>query len=416
MVKRQLKSIAPLLAVFLWAASAHGQSTHFSLGIGYDWLNVSGNQDMYRSQFDGRQGLGLQDLSLSTANPSGGLFDRLRVDASGFGADPEGRFRLEFGLAKVYEARVSYFRARYFSALPGFANPLLDQGIVPGEHTQDRVLDNFDLNLELLPGGAVTPLVGYSRYHIDGPATTTYHVGENEFRLDSNLAETTTEARAGVGLHFNGFQATVVEAWRSFHETDAYSLAPGAGGGNNPGPVLGQDQTLDSFKRNDRSDGSYAVTTGSFAGTVSERLRFTGSFVKSDTQSNLSEDESSSGSLVSFEIARFFSGLSQTTHAKVSAPDWRGTARVEADPIDGFEASGGYTRSHRELDGFALISSLYAGSVNYAGLDLETSRRCSRPRPAWTATKPCGTRSSPPATSVPWDCGPTSPTSIRTST
>lgn len=392
MVKPRLKLVALLLAVALSAVSASAQSTHFSLGIGYDWLTLSGNQDMYKSQFNQGQGLGLEDLSLMTVDPSGSVFDRMRIDAAGFGADPEGRFRLEVGRARVYELRISFFRARYFSALPGLANPYLAQGVVLSEQTQNRISQNLDMDLELLPGGTVTPLLGYSRYHIDGPATTTYHVGEDEFRLNSNINETTHEARAGVGLHFNGFEATILEAWRAFNELDTYSLTPGAGNGNNPDPVLGENQTLSSLNRRDRSDGSYAVTTGSFTGTVSDRVRLSGSFVKTDFQSSLSEDETLSGNLVSFELARFFTGLNQASSTHASAPDWRGTARIETEPIEGFEASGGFSRSHRDFDGFALISSLYTGTVNYAGLDprdltalLASSTAMERDETTWDA-------------------------------
>jgi len=369
MLKPQPTLFVLLLAAALVTASAAAQSTHFSLGIGYDWLSLSGNEDMYKSQFNQGQGLALEDLSFTFTDPSGDLLDRVHIDAAGFGADPEGRLRLEVGHARIYELRISYFRARYFSALPGFANPLLVDGIVPGEHTESRVTQNLDLDLELLPGSQVTPLLGFSRYHIDGPGTTTYHVGQDEFRLNSRTDETTSEARAGVGLHFSGFQATVTEAWRSFDERDASSLSPGAGGGNDPAPVLGQDQTLSSLSRRDHSDGSYAVTTGSFAGTLSDRLRVTGSFMKSDLQSSLSEDEVLAGNLVSFELARFFTGLNQTTNAHASAPNWRGVARVEAEPFGDFEISGGYSRSHRSVDGAAVITSLYTGTFNYAGLD-----------------------------------------------
>jgi hypothetical protein len=369
MFKRHLKLLALLAPVALWAATAGAQSTHFSLGLGYDWLSLSGNEDVYKSQFNQGQGLDLQDLYLATTDPSSTLLDRVTISAAGFGSDPEGRIRIELGRTKAYELRVSYFRARYFNALPDFANPLVAGGIVPGEYTQDHVSSNLDVDLELLPGRAITPLIGFSRYHVDGPGTTTYHVGQDEFRLDSNLDETTHETRAGVGIHLDGFQATVIEAWRQFNETDTYALAPGAGSGNNPGPVLGQDQDLTAFQRRDHSDGSYAVTTGSFAGTVSNRLRFSGSYVRTDFQSSFAEDESLAGNLVSFELARFFSGLTQNSRARASAPDWRGTAGFDSEPIDGVDFSGGYTRSHRDLDGTALISSLYTGTVNYAGLD-----------------------------------------------
>ncbi|HUK14381.1 MAG TPA: hypothetical protein VLW17_13865, partial [Thermoanaerobaculaceae bacterium] len=152
-----------LLLLALLAASAGAQATHFSLGAGYQWLDVSGNEDMYKSQLNERQGFALQELSLTIAAPSGSLFDRLRIDTSGFGAEPEGRFRLSVGRSGMYDLRITYFRARAFSALPALANPFLDQGIVPGQHTQDRVLDNLDMDLQLFPGAVITPLVGYSR-------------------------------------------------------------------------------------------------------------------------------------------------------------------------------------------------------------------------------------------------------------
>jgi len=369
MINRHLRLVALLLAMVLGTVTASAQSTQFSLGLGYNWLSLTGSEDMYKSQFNARQGFGLQELSLTTNDPLNGVIDHLRFDAAGFRSDPEGRFRLRAGLAKVYDLQISYFRARYFSALPTIANPFFGQGITPGQHTQDRVLYNFDMNLELLPGGSVTPLIGYSEYHASGPSTTTYHVGQDEFRLNSNLDSTTHETRAGLGFHLGNFQATVIESWRTFHETTTSTLAPGASAGNNPDPVLGQNQTLSSASRSDRTDGSYAMTTGSFSAGLSNSTRVLGSFVKANYTATLSEGEALSGSLVSFDVARFFTGLNVTEYATANAPDWRGDARVEFEPADAVQLSGGFVRSHRTVNGFALISNLYTGSVNYAGLD-----------------------------------------------
>jgi|APFre7841882654_1041346.scaffolds.fasta_scaffold27460_2 hypothetical protein len=372
MINRHLKLVALLLAMALGTVTASAQSTQFSLGLGYNWLSLTGSEDMYKSQFNARQGFGLQELSLATTNPSDTVIDHLRFDAAGFGSDPEGRFRLRVGLAKVYDLQISYFRARYFNALPTIANPFFGQGITPGQHTQDQVLYNFDMNLELLPGASVTPLIGYSEYHVGGPSITTYHVGQDEFRLNSNLDSTTHETRAGLGFHLGDFQATVIESWRTFHETTNSALAPGAGASNNPDPVLGQNQTLSSASRSDRTDGSYAMTTGSFSAVLSDSTRASGSFVRADYTATFSEGEAFSGNLVSFDVARFFTGLNvsgySTAHTS-NAPDWRGDGRVEFDPTDTVQLSGGFVRSHRTVDGFALISNLYTGSVNYAGLD-----------------------------------------------
>jgi hypothetical protein len=369
MIKRYLKLVALLLPVVLGTVTASAQSTQFSLGLGYNWLSLSGSSDMYKSQFNAGQGFGLQELSLATSNQVDGAVDRLRFDAAGFGSDPEGRLHLRLGLAKVYDLQISYFRARYYNALPNIANPFLSQGIVPGQHTDDRVLTNFDMNLELLPGGSVSPLFGYSEYHTGGPSTTTYHVGENEFRLNSNLDSTAHETRAGLAFHLGGFQATVIETWRSFHDTTTAALLAGAGGGNNTSPVLGQNQTLSSGNLSDRSSGSYAMTNGSFAATFSPSVRFTGSFIKADYSGQFSQQDAFAGSLVSFEVARFFTGLNATGTSSVKAPDWRGEGRLEIDSSDDLQVSAGFVRGHRTVNGSTLLSNLYTGSVNYAGLD-----------------------------------------------
>ncbi len=370
MAKSSLRFAALLLPVAMWATSGSAQSTHFSLGLGYQWVDVNGNDDMYRSQVNQREGFVLEHFSFLTSGLGGsGLVDRVRVDADNLGPTGYGRLRLQAGLARAYKLDVSYTRSQHFSALPALANPFVDEGIIPGEQTFRRDAETVDLNLELLPGATVTPLIGYTRTTYSGPGRTTYFVGQNEFRLDSSLDEADHELRAGAQFHLGTFSATVLEAWREFHQTDELALVPGAGAGNNSVPVLGQSVSLDQLSRRDRTEGSYAVTTGSFSGAIGERVRVSGSFARADFQAELNDDESLTGNLVSFELARFFGGLDQVARGKADAPDWRGNALIETEPVDGLDISLGYTRTHRELDGFAFVTSLYSSTVNYAGLD-----------------------------------------------
>ena len=193
------------LVVACLAAVASAQTTQFDLSAGYQWVDITGNKDMYRSQVNQDDGFTLGSFSLLVVDQktAGRWFDRLRIDASDVGAYPQSRFTVHARKADAYDLRISYFRSKYFTALPEFANPFAAQGVVPGEHTADRLMESVDVDLSILPQGTITPLVGYSWHRFDGPGRTTYHVGQDEFRMSSDTTETVEEARVGVALHWN---------------------------------------------------------------------------------------------------------------------------------------------------------------------------------------------------------------------
>lgn len=369
MTKGHLRLLA--LPLMVWAACANAQTTRFSLGLGFQWLDVSGNEDMYRSQLDERQGLVIQDFSFtSIAKPgSSAGADRVRVEASGFGGSGHGRLFLDAGLTGTYSLRVQYQRARHFNALPGLANPFLAEGITPGQHTMDRTSESVDVDLEILPGRMITPLVGYRWARYSGPAQTTYHVGQDEFRLASDFSQTTRDFQVGAALHLGTFAATVMQGWRSMEQSESATIVPGAGIGNNTNPLLGRDIKIDGLMRNSTASSSSPFTTGYLSGRIGDRVRVMGSYVKTDFSSDFTQREDAVGSLASFKLSRFFQGLTQTVAARAAAPDWRGEIGVNAEIVDNLDLAIGYTKRHRQLDGWAVISSIYARSTNFSGGD-----------------------------------------------
>ena len=86
-------------------------------------------------------------------------------------------------------------------SIVAFANPLLSQGIVLGQHTFDRTRRMYDVDLELMPDRTIVPFIGYSFNENSGPGTTTYHLGQDEFRLLQDLHERDREIRAGASFH-----------------------------------------------------------------------------------------------------------------------------------------------------------------------------------------------------------------------
>jgi hypothetical protein len=369
---RHLVRLALLFTGLIAAASpAAAQSSFIDLEVGYQWVDISGNQDMYRTQLNQDDGLVLNDLSIALLDSEGevGIFDRFRIDATGFGGSPAGRFRLTSDLGDLYSLRLSYHQYQHFSALPGWANPFVDDGIVPGQHTWERDRDLLDLELEILPGRTITPIVGYRWNRIEGPRRTTYHVGQDEFLLDSDVEETEEEFRLGVAFRAGSWRGVLMQGWRDFSSEQLTRLAPGAGGGNNDRPVLGQDIMAESIGRNVRTKADTPVTTAHVSGGFGERVRLDLSYARAEWDSDTSSAEAVVGSLVSFRIARFFESLDQSISSRTESPSWRGAVRVGIDVSSRIALDLGYERRHRELEGWALISNLYMDTLNFSGAD-----------------------------------------------
>ncbi len=99
MTTRRVSLVAAALALaVLICPLAAAQSTSVDIEVGYQWVDVTGNEDMYRTQIDQDDGFVLRGLSINYVDPkSSGFADNLRIDAAGFGGNPSGSFRLWMG-------------------------------------------------------------------------------------------------------------------------------------------------------------------------------------------------------------------------------------------------------------------------------------------------------------------------------
>jgi hypothetical protein len=358
----------PILAI---AFAAHAQSVPFDLEAGYRWLDLKGSSEMYRTQINERGGLLIRSFTMSTSDFEGhtALVDRFRVDASDLGSGPAQSFRLEASRAGTYKLRFGYRSADAFSALPAFANPLLGQGIIPGQHTFDRTRRMFDVDLELLTDRPIVPFIGYTSNENSGPGSTTYHIGQDEFRLLQDLHERDREIRAGASFHFASVYGQLTEGWRNFRGNESLTLAPGAGSGNNLDPVLGTPVTASTITRNDKTHVKTPFTNFYITGDVLKRLRLIGSYSRFSAESNGSENESAAGSFASFAISRFYNGLSESASSNAKNRTWRGGGRAEVTLAPNVDFLAGFQKEHRELDGVALIDTVFLQSITFAGFD-----------------------------------------------
>jgi len=223
--------------------------------------------------------------------------------------------------------------------------------------------------MEFIPGHTLTPLFGYRWMRYSGPGTTTVHTGQDEFRLKSDFKETTQEVSGGVGFRFGTFSGSVVQGWRIFDSGETVRLLFGAGGGNNATPVLGRDITLSDYTRSTDSEGTFPMTNAYVSGMLTSGVRLVGSFVRADMNSETDDKVAGAGSLASFKLSRFYTGFTESVRARSESLNWRGEVRVEWEPVDGLQLLAGYTKRHRDQDGWATFADMFANTVNFSGAD-----------------------------------------------
>lgn len=352
----------------IMAASAALAQVPVEIEAGYRSAHVSGNEDMYRTQVNEKSGFLIRAFTLQTVGNEGSLVDHFRVDGSDLGTGPAGSLRLDAGATGTYRVRLGYRRTNFFSALPEHANPLLGQGIIPGQHTYDRNRQMLDVDVDFLSFAKISPFIGYSFNRYSGPGTTTYHLGQDEFLLGQNLTDVDHELRAGLGFNTSIFTGSITQGYRRFHDDESLLLA-GPATGNTTAPVLGRDITASGIARSSHDSGNTPFTNAYVTGAFNPNLKVIGNYVRFAAKSDGSESESDAGSFASFELGRFFNGLNESIDSRARNTTWRGGIRAELSIIDNVDLLAGFQREHRDLSGSALINTLYLQSVTFGGAD-----------------------------------------------
>src|SRR6185369_14429063 len=93
-----------------------------SLEFGYRGLSVGGDQNKFQSDLNYKAGPRLFDSSflMRSKDGEGGLFNTLLVTSTGWGADPQGTFRINAENPKWYRFDGSYRRFKYYRFLNSF--------------------------------------------------------------------------------------------------------------------------------------------------------------------------------------------------------------------------------------------------------------------------------------------------------
>ncbi len=358
MIRRTLALPLLLLAAMTMSAQS---TVPTDLEIGFRWIDIEGNENMYRTQINEDEGLLLRSLRVSTVDFGGATFlDHFRVDASDLGAGPAGAFRVEAGKKDKWRLNAAYRQADAFTSIPNFAL---------GQHTLDRERKMFDVDLELLPGGKFSPFIGYTSSTYKGPGTSTYFLGQDEFLLDSDLDESESEIRGGLAFNVGKFYGSVLQGWRDLDSDESLTLHPGANNGNNPNPILGHPVNAGGITRRSQFEVSTPFTNAFVAGQVTSRIRVIGNYSRFSADGEGDEVESATGSFVSFPRSIFFSGFDEDVSARSENRTWRGGLRAEVAIADDIDAFAGWRTENRDMDGAAAFHTIFRDTTNFLGAD-----------------------------------------------
>lgn len=264
--------------------SINGFEITSSVELGVRGIDVNGNDNKFRSDFNYRPGFRIFDSSFLIENKEkkGRFFDSLLVTASGWNADPTGFFRLNAEKTGLYQFDTSVRKVLYFNNL---ANHALNAHNADTEH----FFGNADITI-FPESDDLRFRFGYSFNKTDGSGGFTTRAYSDEFPVLTEVNTGSYDLRGGVDVKLLGFNINVSEGYRHFAGDTSYSIS-GLNLGNNPTNTA----RLTSFRRNYPIQGDSAYASLSAHRTFARKLDFTGRFIYSITNTDFYLNESQTG-------------------------------------------------------------------------------------------------------------------------
>jgi hypothetical protein len=342
---------------------------HSEIEVGYRAVDrISGSEDVYRSMINLGEGPKLlrSSLSLRSKYGTGGLFDRLDLSLNNWGGDPYNTFHLNLGKSDKYELRVDYRNLNYYNFLPTYANPLLAQGNLQGQHGLDVTYRSTDIQFKLFPTSRFRPYVAYSRASGFGPGYTTTSTETNEFPLRTNWHYASDDYRGGIEMSFSRLSLVFEQGYRRLkNDTGVSDVQDPAG--NYTRPYLGQVVTMSSLDRGYHDRTTLPVTRVVAKYSPFNWLNLTGRYIYStaDTESALGEVRS--GNLITLEDRLSYRAAIDAFNTKASKPSHNAALTAEFSPLSNLTILDQFDRRSYHVSGSAVLDTAYLNASPLSG-------------------------------------------------
>ena len=267
-----------------------------TVDVGYRAVSTGGNQDVYRSIINQREGPRLLDTSLHFNDSTRKLFDSADLKASGWGGDPWSTVRFEMYRAKSYRLVIDQRRLAYYNNLPSYANPRASIPGVPSnlifsQRSYDTYRDLSDVQFDLRPGTRIVPFFALGRDSGSGTGVTDFYTGDNNYPVSSHLADRTYNIRGGVTIDFGLGQLLLEQGGTRFRDDQQLSTGD-PNPGNRSAPLRAGSPTLSNVIATYRTRGDSKYSRGVITTHVGQWLDFNGQFLFSQPEISTAYNDS----------------------------------------------------------------------------------------------------------------------------
>jgi hypothetical protein len=315
------------------AAPATEPVMNTSIEVGYRWVgSIRGNPDVYRSVVNLGEGPRLLNLDFSMS-PSAKWIDALTVRANSWGGDPYNTASFRAEKQRVYRIEVDYRNIAYFNALPSFANPDLERGILRSQRTFDITRRYTDLLIEARPGTRIIPFFGYTHDAGFGRGVTTFVPGINEYPVSTNLDDRTDTFRGGVRIETSRAHVTVEQGLFQFSNDERVFTAD-RNLGNRPAPFLGQTLFLQNVTQQYSVEGDAIFSRVYATANPVSWLDLYGNFVFTQPKNTTAFNEQAAGLFATQNPVAFFPTSALVFDSIAKQPHTRGSFGFELRPVN----------------------------------------------------------------------------------
>ncbi len=176
---------APEIAYRPWGL----YNTNFTIELGGQLVDVDGNDEVYESQLNYRDGFKVFSFDIQGKGAGDAFFTGFYLRGGGWVNEPYSWAHFGFSKDRWFDFRGSFRESEYNWFFPGFART---------QHFNDTERRFQDYRLTLLPKRKFRGKLGYSRNSSFGPTFTTFDFSRGEFPVFEPLGQTYDEYSLGV--------------------------------------------------------------------------------------------------------------------------------------------------------------------------------------------------------------------------
>jgi len=334
-----------------------------SIDVGYRGVtNVGGDFQAYRSVINLGSGPKLFGLEFTILDPKKRWFDRLDANAYGWGGDPYTTAHVDARKLQVYDFRFDYRNIAYFNELPSYANPFAPAGF--NEQAFDIHRRMIDSSLDLFPGGHIIPYLAFSRSAGYGNGIDTWLMDSgNEYAVPTLERDSMENYRGGVRFEYNHFHVTLEQGGTTFKDDDQASYNQ-PNPGDNPTPIFGQTQVLNSLLQAYGIRGSSIYERALLTATPVSWLTLSGQFLYSEPKTNVNYTDLATGNFVSVASLLAYSGVMDLATGSAKQPHVTGNAGFELRPLKHLRIIESWMTDRYHDASFGLFASQFVPAAN----------------------------------------------------